>query len=185
MKRLYTVLIFSGLIFTSVLAGWWLNELNLHRISRYLGVPGAMFIIASLIYSLSKRDLISPGRSRPTLRLHQLFGGLGGMVLLAHGGFYFNALLPSVAFFVLLVVLVSGLIVRLILTGIKSEMKDAGAALVSQGLNPEQAAREIHLKALEDPRVLKWRRVHTPASAVLLALALLHIITIFALWGWN
>jgi len=185
MRRLYPALIFSVLIVISILAGWWLNELHPNRIGQYLGVPGILLIIASLTYSLSKRDLTSPGRSFPLIRLHEMLAGLGGMLLLAHGRLHFNALIPSIALVMLLILLISGMIVKFTLAGVMSGMKADEEALISQGFTPLQAWREIHLQALQDPGVMKWRRIHTPAAAIFLALSLLHILGIFALWGWN
>ena len=60
-----------GLLAVATLAGdYLLHQLNLVWVGRYLGIPGTILIIISLIYSLRKRKVITAGNPKSLLTFH-------------------------------------------------------------------------------------------------------------------
>src|SRR4030066_1597312 len=87
-----------GLLAAGPLAGdYLLHRLNLVWIGRYLGIPGTLLIIGSLVYSLRKRKFITAGNPKTLLPLHEIGTGLGALVGVLHAGVHFNAILPWLA----------------------------------------------------------------------------------------
>jgi hypothetical protein len=68
--------------------------LNLVWVGRYLGIPGTILIIGSLVYSLRKRKYITTGSAKSLLHLHEIGAWLGSLMVLLHAGIHFNAILP-------------------------------------------------------------------------------------------
>ena len=70
----FTVLL--GLLAAATLAGdYLLHRLNLVWVGRYLGIPGTLLIIGSLVYSLRKRKYIASGNPKTLLTLHEIGTG--------------------------------------------------------------------------------------------------------------
>src|SRR3990167_1035481 len=92
----FTLLV--GLLAVVTLAGdYLLHRLNLVWVGRYLGIPGTLLIIASLIYSLRKRKYIKTGNPKKLLTLHEFGTWIGASLVLIHAGIHFNAILPWLA----------------------------------------------------------------------------------------
>ena len=105
-----------GLLAAATLLGdYVLHRMNLVWIGRYLGIPGTLLIIASLIYSLRKRKYITVGNPKSLLRFHEFSAWLGSLMILIHAGVHFNAILPWLATAAMGVNVVSGLVGKLLL----------------------------------------------------------------------
>ena len=66
----FTILL--GLLALATIAGdYLLHRLNLVWIGRYLGIPGTLLIVGSLVYSLRKRKYITSGNPKTLLTLHE------------------------------------------------------------------------------------------------------------------
>ena len=89
----FTMLV--GLLGVATLVGdYLLHRFNLVWIGRYLGIPGTLLIIGSLIYSLRKRKMITSGNMKSWLSMHEVGTWLGSLMVLLHAGIHFNAILP-------------------------------------------------------------------------------------------
>src|SRR5512137_2376613 len=87
-----------GLLVAATLAGdYLLHRMNLVWIGRYLGIPGTLLIIGSLVYSLRKRKYMASGNPKSMLRFHEFSAWLGSLMVLIHAGVHFNAILPWLA----------------------------------------------------------------------------------------
>ena len=87
-----------GLLAVATLAGdYLLHQLNLVWVGRYLGIPGTVLIIISLIYSLRKHKIIMTGNTKSLLTFHEFTAWLGSLLVLIHAGIHFNAILPWLA----------------------------------------------------------------------------------------
>jgi hypothetical protein len=72
----FTILL--GLLALATIAGdYLLHRLNLVWIGRYLGIPGTLLIVGSLVYSLRKRKYITSGNPKTLLTLHEAGTWLG------------------------------------------------------------------------------------------------------------
>jgi hypothetical protein len=86
------------LLAAATLAGdYLLHRLNLVWVGRYLGIPGTLLIIGSLVYSLRKRKYITSGNPKTLLTLHEIGTWVGSLMVLIHAGIHFNAILPGSA----------------------------------------------------------------------------------------
>ncbi len=98
-----------GVLAIAALAGdFFLHRLNLVWVGRYLGIPGTLLIIGSLVYSLRKRKIITSGNPRSLLTFHEFTAWLGSLMVLIHSGIHFNAILPWLATIAMGVNVISG-----------------------------------------------------------------------------
>src|SRR5574340_629308 len=105
-----------GLLVAATLAGdYLLHWLNLMWVGRYMGIPGTILIIGSLIYSLRKRKYFTAGNPKSLLNLHELAAWLGSLMVLIHAGVHFNAILPWLATLAMGANVVSGMVGKLLL----------------------------------------------------------------------
>lgn len=174
-----------GLLAAATLAGdWLLHQLNLVWIGRYLGIPGTLMIIGSLIYSLRKRKMMTSGSPQSLLRLHEISAWLGSLMVLIHAGVHFNAILPWLATFAMGVNVVSGLVGKLLLDRSRRHVQEERAKHESRGMSRNEVEREVFWDAVALDTMARWRKVHIPIFIAFAVLALGHIFSIFLFWSW-
>ena len=174
-----------GLLAVATLAGdaFRLHRLDLVWVGRYLGIPGTIMIIGSLVYSLRKRS--NPkGNPKSLLKLHEFSAWLGSLMVLLHAGVHFNAILPWLA------TVASG-----------GECNQRHGWQAASGLfappcaGPARAVPAAWVVTAEGgagtilgrgdvEAMTKWRKVHIPIFIAFAVLSLGHIISIFLFWGW-
>jgi len=174
-----------GLLAVVTLAGdYLLHSLNLVWVGRYLGIPGTLLIIASLIYSLRKRKYIKAGNPKTLLTLHEFGSWIGASLVLIHAGIHFNALLPWLATLAMGVNAVSGMVGKLLLDRSRLHVQEQRVHFQSQGLSHVDVEQAVFWDAVTLDAMNKWRKVHIPIFIVFAVLALGHITSIFLFWGW-
>ncbi|MDP1896784.1 MAG: hypothetical protein Q8K43_02750 [Sulfurimicrobium sp.] len=179
----FTLLV--GLLAAATLAGdYLLHQLNLVWVGRYLGIPGTLLIIASLIYSLRKRKHIKSGNLKTLLTLHEFGTWIGASLVLIHAGIHFNAILPWLATVAMGVNAVSGMVGKLLLDRSRRHVQDQREHFQQRGLSRQDMEQAMFWDALLIDAMAKWRKVHIPIFIVFSVLALGHIISIFLFWGW-
>ncbi|MBY0576962.1 MAG: hypothetical protein K2P67_10280 [Gallionellaceae bacterium] len=179
----FTLLV--GLLAAATLAGdYLLHQLNLVWVGRYLGIPGTLLIIASLIYSLRKRKHIKSGNLKTLLTLHEFGTWIGASLVLIHAGIHFNAILPWLATVAMGVNAVSGMVGKLLLDRSRRHVQDQREHFQQRGLSRQDMEQAMFWDALMIDAMAKWRKVHIPIFIVFSVLALGHIISIFLFWGW-
>ncbi|ADL54881.1 MAG: hypothetical protein Q8N54_11530 [Sulfurimicrobium sp.] len=179
----FTLLV--GLLAAATLAGdYLLHRLNLVWVGRYLGIPGTLLIIASLIYSLRKRKHIKSGNLKTLLTLHEFGTWIGASLVLIHAGIHFNAILPWLATVAMGVNAVSGMVGKLLLDRSRRHVQDQREHFQQRGLSRQDMEQAMFWDALMIDAMAKWRKVHIPIFIVFSVLALGHIISIFLFWGW-
>ena len=166
------------MILLAILVDYALHKLDMIYIGRRLGIIGTTVILFSFIYSLRKRKIIQSGSPKKLLALHEYLAWSGSVMLLVHAGIHFNALIPWLAIFMLLIVVASGLIGKFLLKKANESLKERKQSLIIEGLNPDQIEKKLHFDSLTVDTMKKWRQVHMPIAMVLAALSLLHIISI-------
>ena len=135
----------EGIIVTSVIGILLLTWLGffLHRSPRFpgsgvgavFGIAGAVVMLVPLAYSVAKRiaslnALITPHLSMKTLlTLHVYAGLLGPLLAIIHTGHKFDSWLGIALTTVMLLVVVSGFVVRHLLTFVANDMKEKLALL--------------------------------------------------------
>ena len=174
-----------GLLATATLAGdYLLHRLNLVWVGRYLGIPGTVLIIISLIYSLRKRKVITAGNPKSLLTFHEFSAWLGSLLVLIHAGIHFNAILPWLATVAMSVNVVSGLVGKLLLGQSRRHVQGEREDLQLRGFSSVEVEQALFWDAVTLDAMTKWRKVHIPIFIVFVILALGHIISIFLFWGW-
>ncbi|MFZ4537658.1 hypothetical protein [Propionivibrio sp.] len=179
----FTVLI--GLLALATLAGdFLLHRFNLVWVGRYLGIPGTILIILSLVYSLRKRKYISSGNPKTLLTLHEIGTWLGSLMVLIHAGIHFNAILPWLATIAMGVNVISGMVGKLLLSRSRQHLQGQREHFQLRGLSQPEVQQALFWDAVTFDAMAKWRKVHIPIFIVFAVLALGHIISVFLFWGW-
>jgi hypothetical protein len=174
-----------GLLATATLAGdYLLHRLNLLWVGRYLGIPGTVLIIISLIYSLRKRKIITTGNPKALLTFHEFTAWLGSLLVLIHAGIHFNAILPWLATVAMSVNVVSDLVGKLLLNQSRRHVQGERENLQLRGFSRVEVEQALFWDAVTLDAMTKWRKVHIPIFIVFIILALGHIISIFVFWDW-
>jgi len=174
-----------GLLAAATLAGdYLLHRLNLVWVGRYMGIPGTILIIGSLVYSLRKRKYITTGNTKSLLTLHEIGTWLGSLMVLIHAGIHFNAILPWLATVAMGVNVISGMVGKLLLDRSRRHVQGQRDRFQLRGLSRSEAEQAVFWDAVALDAMIQWRKVHIPIFIVFATLALGHIISIFLFWGW-
>ncbi len=172
------------LIIAAITLDYLLHVTHLAWIGRYMGIAGTAFLVFSFGYSARKNKLVNNGTLKFFLRLHCNAGWIGTLMILIHSGIHFNAILPWLATALMLIVTASGHVGQYLLKKVKDEvkmkMKQLGITVTDQNLDPQLYWDTLTLKTLE-----KWRTIHMPMVSVLMALTLIHILSIALFSNWR
>lgn len=163
---------------------YFLHLLNLVWVGRYLGIPGTILIIGSLVYSLRKRKYITSGNPKSLLTLHEFMAWLGSLLILIHAGVHFNAILPWLATVAMSVNVVSGMVGKFLLDRSRRYVQEQRQDFQQRGLEQLEVEQAVFWDAVTLEAMTKWRKIHIPIFIVFAVLALGHIISIFLFWGW-
>lgn len=174
-------LLFSAATLGDVL----LHQFNLVWVGRYLGIPGTLLILASLIYSLRKRKLISHGNPRTLLSLHEFGTWLGSLMVLIHAGIHFSAILPWLATVAMLVNVISGIVGKLLLERSRRHVQGVRDRYQLRGLSRQEIEQTVFWDSVALDAMMHWRKVHIPIFIVFATLALGHIVSICLFWNWS
>ncbi len=175
-----------GLLAAATLAGdYVLHRFNLVWVGRYLGIPGILLIIVSLLYSLRKRKYLISGNPKGLLIFHEISAWLGSLFVLIHAGIHFNAILPWLATAAMSVNVVSGLVGKFLLKRSRRYVQNEREDFQLLGLSPSELEQAIFWDAFTLDLMTQWRKVHIPIFIVFVVLALAHIISIFLFWSWQ
>jgi hypothetical protein len=151
---------------------------------RYLGIAGTGLILTSFVYSLQKRKYIHFGKAKTLLNIHEILAWVGSLLILLHSGFEFDAVIPRMAVFAMLVVVASGITGKYLLRRARESIKFKRDELKAKNLSDEEIEKELFALSLIADKMQLWRTVHIPLTVVFAAFALLHIIIILLFWRW-
>jgi hypothetical protein len=174
-----------GLLVAATLAGdYFLHRMDLVWVGRYLGIPGTLLIIGSLVYSLRKRKYIASGNPKTLLTLHELGTWIGSLMVLIHAGIHFNAILPWLATVAMGVNVISGMVGKMLLGRSREHVLGQRDHYQLRGLSKAEVERAVFWDAVTLDAMTKWRKVHIPIFIAFTVLALGHIVSIFLFWEW-
>lgn len=176
----------TSLLALVTLAGdYLLHQLGLAWLGRYLGIPGTLLIITSLIYSLRKRKYIRSGNPKSFLTLHEFSAWLGSLLVLIHAGVHFNAILPWLATVAMGINVLSGLVGKFLLQRSRMHVQERRGRYQESGLSTQDVDQAMFWDAVTFDAMSKWRKVHIPIFVVFAVLSLGHILSIFLFWSWS
>lgn len=179
------LMLFAGLVAATLLVDAGLHQLNLRWIGRYLGIPGVILIVVSMIYALRKRKWVTWGQPARLLKLHKALAWLGSVLVLVHAGIHFNSILPWLAIAAMLTNVISGLTGAFLIGRARTLVESRRTSLVAQGLSAEDIESRLFWDAATLDLLKGWRVVHLPIALAFAVLALGHILSIFLFWGWR
>ena len=168
----------------TLLSDYLLHFLNLVWVGRYLGIPGAILIIGSLVYSLRKRKYITSGTPKSLLTIHEFMAWLGSLLVLIHAGIHFNAILPWLSTVAMSVNVVSGMVGKFLLDRSRRHLQEQRQDFQQRGLQQPEVEQAVFWDAITVNAMTQWRKIHIPIFIVFAVLALGHIVSIFLFWGW-
>lgn len=169
----------------TVIGDYLLHRLNLVWVGRYLGIPGTLLIIGSLLYSLRKRKIIASGKVQTWLNLHEMGTWLGSLMVLIHAGVHFNAILPWLATIAMGINVISGMVGKMLLARSRQHIQGQREHYQLRGLSKTEVEQAVFWEAVVYDAMTQWRKVHIPIFIVFAVLALGHIVSIFLFWGWQ
>ena len=176
------LLMFGALILATIVSDALLHHFDLVWIGRYLGIPGTLLILLSFFYSMRKRKLISFGKPRHLLLLHETFAWLGALMILVHAGIHVYAILPWLALIAMLVNVLSGMTGKFLLDRSRRFVAEKRAAYAGQGMPAGEVDKRLFWDATAFDLMKKWRAVHLPITLAFAVLGISHIVSIFLFW---
>ena len=179
------LLMFGTLILATIVSDALLHYFDLVWVGRYLGIPGTLLILLSLFYSMRKRKLVSIGRPKTLLMLHETLAWLGALMILVHAGIHVYAILPWLALIAMLVNVLSGMTGKFLLERSRRFVAQKKAAYASRGLPEDEVEKRLFWDATTFDLMKKWRAVHLPITLAFAVLGLTHIFSIFLFWQWK
>jgi len=179
----FTALLMA-LAVAALLGDFFLHRLDLVWVGRYLGIPGILLIVVSLVYSLRKRKLITTGSPKSLLTFHEFTAWLGSLMVLIHSGIHFNAILPWLATIAMGVNVISGLVGKLLLDRSRRHVQGERERYQLRGLSRPEVEQAVFWDAVSLDAMTQWRKVHIPIFIAFAVLATGHIVSIFLFWGW-
>jgi hypothetical protein len=179
------VMMFGALVLATIITDTLLHQFDLVWIGRWLGIPGTILILLSFFYSMRKRKMISFGKPRTLLILHETLTWLGALMILVHAGIHIYTILPWLALIAMLVNVISGMTGKYLLDRSRRFLAVKKEAYSQQGLSEEAIEKKLFWDATTFDLMKKWRVVHLPITLAFAVLGITHILSIFLFWEWK
>jgi len=179
------LLLFGSLILATIITDALLHLFELIWIGRWLGIPGTILILLSFLYSMRKRKVISFGKPKTLLLLHETLTWIGALMILVHAGIHIYTILPWLALTAMVVSVISGMTGRYLLGRSRRFLDEKKDMYSLQGLSEEAIDRKLFWDATTFELMKKWRAVHLPITLVFAVLSITHILSIFLFWQWK
>lgn len=170
---------YALMILSAIAIDYLLHLIQLPGLGLFLGYLGTFLIILSFVYSLRKRIYIASGSPRRYLLFHEYMAWAGSVMILVHAGIHYNAHLPWLAVFMLLVNVASGLVGKFLLKNSRDALNENRNALLARGLSESEADKAVFFDAVAVSVMNQWRAIHLPIALMFAILSILHILTVF------
>jgi len=177
--------LFGALILATVITDALLHQFELVWIGRWLGIPGVILILLSFFYSMRKRKVISFGKPKTLLTLHETLTWIGALMILVHAGIHIYTILPWLALIAMLVNVISGMTGKYLLDRSRRFLAEKKEVYSQQGLSEEEIEKKLFWDATTFDLMKKWRAVHLPITLAFTVLGIAHILSIFLFWQWK
>jgi len=177
--------LFGALILATVITDALLHQFELVWIGRWLGIPGVILILLSFFYSMRKRKVISFGKPKTLLTLHETLTWIGALMILVHAGIHIYTILPWLALIAMLVNVISGMTGKYLLDRSRRFLAEKKEVYSQQGLSEQEIEKKLFWDATTFDLMKKWRAVHLPITLIFAVLGITHILSIFLFWQWK
>ena len=179
------LLMFGSLLLATIVVDALLHRFDLVWIGRWLGIPGTILILASFLYSMRKRKVISFGKPKTLLNLHETLTWIGALMILVHAGVHIYTILPWLALAAMLINVISGMTGKLLLERSRRFLADKRDAYSLQGVSDEEIDKRLFWDATTFDLMKQWRAVHLPITLAFAVLGIAHILSILLFWEWK
>jgi len=179
------LMMFGSLILATIITDAILHLLGFTWIGRWLGIPGTILILLSFFYSMRKRKMISFGKPKTLLILHETLTWMGALMILVHAGVHIYSILPWLALIAMLINVISGMTGKYLLDRSRRHMSEKKATYLQQGLSEQELEKKLFWDATTFDVMKKWRVVHLPITLAFAVLGIAHILSIFLFWQWR
>lgn len=179
------LLMFGSLVMATITIDALLHQFELIWIGRYLGIPGTILILLSFFYSMRKRKIITFGKPKTLLNLHETLTWVGALMILVHAGIHIYAILPWLALAAMLVTVMSGMTGKYLLDRSRRFIAGKKEAYSAQGMSEDEIEKKLFWDASAFDLMKKWRAVHLPITLAFAVLGISHILSIFLFWQWK
>jgi len=169
---------YAMMVAAAILLDRGLHAVGLDHVGRYLGPVGTVLIVLSFVYSLRKRKIIPSGSPKTYLMVHEYLAWAGSVMILVHAGIHFNARLPWLATYMLLITVASGLVGKYLLKSAGIALEERRQILITNGTTNVEADKELFFDSVTVNAMKQWRVVHLPIAFTLGFFTLLHVITV-------
>ena len=176
---------FGSLILATIITDALLHQFELVWIGRWLGIPGTILILLSFFYSMRKRKVISFGKPKTLLTLHETLTWMGALLILVHAGIHIYTILPWLALIAMLTNVISGMTGKFLLDRSRRFMAEKKDVYSQQGLSLQAIEKRLFWDATTFDLMKKWRAVHLPITLAFAVLGISHIVSIFLFWQWK
>jgi len=176
---------FGSLILATAFTDALLHQFELVWIGRWLGIPGTILILLSFFYSMRKRKVISFGKPKTLLTLHETLTWMGTLLILVHAGIHIYTILPWLALIAMLINIISGMTGKFLLDRSRRFMAEKKDIYLQQGLSLQAIEKRLFWDATTFDLMKKWRAVHLPITLAFAVLGISHIVSIFLFWQWK
>lgn len=177
--------LFGTLILATVITDALLHQFELVWIGRWLGIPGTILILLSFFYSMRKRKVISFGKPKTLLILHETLTWIGALMILVHAGVHIYTILPWLALIAMLINVISGMTGKFLLDRSRRFLAEKKETYLQQGLSEEAIEKKLFWDATTYDLMKKWRAVHLPITLAFAVLGITHILSILLFWQWK
>jgi len=176
---------FGSLILATAVTDALLHQFELVWIGRWLGIPGTILILLSFFYSMRKRKVISFGKPKTLLTLHETLTWMGTLLILVHAGIHIYTILPWLALIAMLINVISGMTGKFLLDRSRRFLAEKKDVYLQQGLSLQAIEKRLFWDATTFDLMKKWRAVHLPITLAFAVLGISHIVSIFLFWQWK
>jgi hypothetical protein len=176
---------FGSLILATIITDALLHQFELVWIGRWLGIPGTVLILLSFFYSMRKRKVISFGKPKTLLTLHETLTWMGALLILVHAGIHIYTILPWLALIAMLINVISGMTGKFLLDRSRRFLAEKKDIYSQQGLSLQAIEKRLFWDATTFDLMKKWRAVHLPITLAFAVLGISHIVSILLFWQWK
>ncbi|MDH5638398.1 MAG: hypothetical protein OEZ04_07900 [Nitrospinota bacterium] len=139
-----------------------------HLLKHSLGNGGSLLVAFSIAaYMGRKRYKWIPGRLKDWLDVHQWLSVAGVIMVGVHTGAHLRAVVPILAFVLMLACLVSGFIGRVIYIRAQRDLKARRAELLKDAVDPEEVEETLAMATAAAKTLARWKATHRPLSLAL------------------
>ncbi|MES9885234.1 MAG: hypothetical protein ABW140_00330, partial [Candidatus Sedimenticola sp. 6PFRAG1] len=136
-------------------------------------------------YSMRKRKVISFGRPKTLLALHETLAWTGALMMLLHAGIHVYSILPWLALIAMIINVISGMTGKYLLDRSRRHMAERKQFYSQQGLSDGEIEKQLFWDATTFDLMKRWRVIHLPITLAFAVLGIAHILSITLFWQWK